>query len=427
MVVLTEGFSAAKDPSVSFDGRTILFAGRAGATDQWQIWQIDRDGANPVKVLTDGGNATAPLHVGSLFHLDDEQPTRRFVYLSDAHGWADPFTGAAATALYAADLDGSNPRRISFNLGSDLAPDVLDNGRLVFPSRRTGGRFAVMALNIDGTDLMAYADAHEGPTYQNMVTVGETRVYIVSADSPGPLGGGALEYVDRRRPLRTRAASATAGEKWFHSPRPQADGSLVVSSLAKEDGSAYRLVRLDPETGALMATIAEADGFHLVDAHELSPRSEVRGRSSFVNPEIASGVFFCISSHISDRPELRDAARSATQLRVIEGIPSPPGPEAAAPSTRRTLGILPIEKDGSFHIEIPDSIPVAFELLSTSGDVVARQDNWVWVMPRESRGCVGCHEDREMVPPNALADAVAKPAVRLPLEANLAEETGDPQ
>lgn len=425
--VLTQGFAAAKDPSVAFDGQSILFAGRQGENDRWQIWRIDRDGANPVKILDDGGNATAPLQVGSLFHLDDERPSRRFVYLSDAHGWADPATGAAATALYAADLDGSNPRRISFNIGSDLAPDVLDNGRLVFPSRRTGGRFAVMALNIDGTDLMAFADAHVGPTRQDMVAVGENRVYFVSADSPGPLGGGALEYVDLRRPLRTRAAIASTSEEWFHSPRPQPDGSLVVSVLAKNDDSGYRLVRLDPETGEVVATIAATDGFHLVDAHELSPRSEVRGRSSFVNPDQSSGVFFCISSHISDRPELRSAARSATQLRVIEGVPSVPGSAAAAPAARRTLGVLPIEKDGSFHIEVPDSTPVVFELLNPSGDVVARQDHWVWVMPRESRGCVGCHEDREMVPPNSLADAVTKPAVRLPRPAGVANQTGAPQ
>jgi hypothetical protein len=44
---------------------------------------------------------------------------------------------------------------------------------------------------------------------------------------------------------------------------------------------------------------------------------------------------------------------------------------------------------------------------------VAGQQTWTWVMPREWRGCIGCHEDREMVPPNRLAEAVAKPARRL--------------
>ena len=425
--VLTPGFAAAKDPSIAFDGQSILFAARPSMTDRWQIWRIDRDGANPARILADDGNATSPLHVGSLFHLDDTEPSFRFVYLSDAHNWADPVTGASATALYAANLDGSAAQRISFNLGSDLAPDVVDNGRLVFPSRRTGDRFAVMALNIDGTDLMAYADAHTGPIHHDMVAVGGMRTYFVSADSPGPLGGGTLEYVTRRRPLRTRTVLVAAGKNWYHSPRPLSDGGLVVSVLAKEDASGYRLVRLDPETGDHLSPVAEADGFHLIDAHELSMRKQVHGRSSFVDLKLPTGAFFCISSHISDRPLVRDAARSATRLRVIEGVPSTPGAAPASAAARRTLGVLPIENDGSFHIEVPASTPVTFELLNASGDVVALQDGWVWVMPRESRGCVGCHEDREMVPPNILADAVAKPAVRLPRVTEISDQTGDPR
>ena len=58
------------------------------------------------------------------------------------------------------------------------------------------------------------------------------------------------------------------------------------------------------------------------------------------------------------------------------------------------------------------SVP-GFELLDAAGAVVAKQDSWTWVMPREWRGCIGCHEDREMVAPNLLAEAFVKPAVRL--------------
>ena len=68
--------------------------------------------------------------------------------------------------------------------------------------------------------------------------------------------------------------------------------------------------------------------------------------------------------------------------------------------------MLPIEDDGSFHIQVPASTPIAFELLDAEGRVVARQNEWAWVMPREWRGCIGCHEDRELVPPNVLAEAI---------------------
>jgi AMMECR1 domain-containing protein len=34
-------------------------------------------------------------------------------------------------------------------------------------------------------------------------------------------------------------------------------------------------------------------------------------------------------------------------------------------------------------------------------------------MPREWRGCIGCHEDREMVVPNIMANAFVKRAVQI--------------
>jgi len=424
--VLTPDFAAAKDPSVAFDGRAILFSGRKASSDPWQIWRIDSDGSSPTRIIADGGNATAPLHVGALFHLDDERPTERFVYLSDTHGWADPFTGNKATALYAADLDGGHPWRISFNLGSDLAPDVLASGRLVFPSRRVDGRFALMAVNNDGTDLMAYADAHTGPANQNTVAVAPNCVYLVATDAPGPLGGGALLHVSRRRPLRSRTVLAPENDGWYHSPRPLADSGFVVSYLPRDGSGGYRLVHLDPETGEHVGREIGADGFHLIDAQELTSRPRVRGRSSVVNMAADTGVFFCISSHLSDRPGVGEAARAATRLRVIEGVPSAPGSTPSSPPPQRVLGELPIEGDGSFHIEVPASTPIAFELLDVAGRVVARQKDWVWVMPRESRGCIGCHEDREMVPPNVLADAVVRPVVKIPRpESGVQEHAGE--
>ena len=37
--------------------------------------------------------------------------------------------------------------------------------------------------------------------------------------------------------------------------------------------------------------------------------------------------------------------------------------------------------------------------------------SWLWVMPGERRGCIGCHEDRELTPPNRHVQALRKDAV----------------
>ena len=418
--LMTDGFLAACDPAVSFDGKQILFAGRRSEDDRLQIWRMDRNGADLVHIIDDPGDATSPLWVGSLFHLDDEAPTRRIAYLTNGHGWADERTGRPAAALYTSDVDGGHPLRISYHLGSDLAPDVLANGRLVFPAWRPGegdgggARLSLLAVNNDGTDLMAFHDNHDGPPYPHSVRVGrDGRVYFVEANGNSPLGGGDLAYVTLRRPLHSRTPFAAAGDGAYLDPLPLADGGLLASFRLLGRNEGYGLYRIDPASGGRLELVHGNPGFHYLDAQELAPHPRVKGRSSVVDTSKETGVFFCISSHLTDRPGLDHLKTgAASTLRVIEGVV--PDPTFRAPRwSQRTLGELPLEDDGSFHIEVPAGVPLRFELLDEQGAVVARQNSWTWVMPREWRGCIGCHEDREMAAPNVLADAIVKPAVRL--------------
>ena len=72
-----------------------------------------------------------------------------------------------------------------------------------------------------------------------------------------------------------------------------------------------------------------------------------------------------------------------------------------------------MEPDGSFHVRVPAKIPLTFQLLDDHQMTIDRQNTWTWVMGNENRGCIGCHEDREMSPVNALVDAITKPPVEL--------------
>jgi Tol biopolymer transport system component len=49
---LAPGFGASADPSVSFDGQRVLFAGKVKASDPWQIWEIALAGGEPRRVTS---------------------------------------------------------------------------------------------------------------------------------------------------------------------------------------------------------------------------------------------------------------------------------------------------------------------------------------------------------------------------------------
>jgi hypothetical protein len=76
------------------------------------------------------------------------------------------------------------------------------------------------------------------------------------------------------------------------------------------------------------------------------------------------------------------------------------------------LGEVPVAPDGSFNVEVPANTPIQLQLLGADGTAL-RSCGWIWARNREPRGCVGCHEDGELVPENWFTDAVQEDAVSL--------------
>jgi hypothetical protein len=81
---------------------------------------------------------------------------------------------------------------------------------------------------------------------------------------------------------------------------------------------------------------------------------------------------------------------------------------------RRILGEIPIEKDGSFNIEIPANTPIELQTLDADG-MALRSCGWLWTKDYARQGCIGCHEDPELTPENVMVDAVKRPSTKLTL------------
>jgi hypothetical protein len=121
-------------------------------------------------------------------------------------------------------------------------------------------------------------------------------------------------------------------------------------------------------------------------------RAPPDGRGSVVDSGAATGVLYCLSAWTSERAE----AKKAKHVRVyVEG---------------REVMTTPLAGDGSFHLRLPANTPVAVETLDDARRPILRSAPF-WVRNKESRGCIGCHENPELTPENRFAEALRRPAV----------------
>lgn len=393
-VPLTGDFHSALDPAVSFDGRTILFAGKRNPGDPWQVWRMDANGGNKKKVTQSNMDAVSPLYIGSLFHLDDKAPSRRIAYVGGGH-------------LTTCGMDGADPQRITFNTSPEFSPGVLPNGRIIYSTVAGGGEnLDILAVNIDGTDHMGYLTGGDVPGNKEMARIGPNgRIYFIQTGVGQWLGGGSLASVETRRPAHSYRLIGPSEKGYYHTPCPLPGGGLAVSYRAKTTGSLFSIYRLETGAPDQKEKLYGSEGYHCVDTQVLAPHPVVKGRSSFVDHTLETGVLYCIDVYISREPGMSGLPPGSVKSVQVS---------VANKGGGRILGSAPVEPDGSFHIRVPAKTPLTFKLIDKTGREVGRQVSPTWVMPRESRGCIGCHEDSELAPPNQLPQALVKPAVTFP-------------
>jgi len=408
--VLTEGFHSACDPDVSFDGRRLLFAGRKSAGDRWAIYEMAADGSNARQITREAGNCRSPAYQSSLYSLAVAEPWHQITFVGDAAGAPNECGAGVATHLYSCRLDGTDVRRLTFNLSSDLDPWLMPDGRLLFASwqRRTldrgpRGRVGLFGVNLDGTDFAAFA-ADEGRRIQHMpCTTPAGLAVFVEADEATWDGAGSLSCVSLRRPLHSCRAITRGADGLFHSPSPLPDGAMLVSRRRRDGSGTHGLYRLDPATGEC-ELVFDDPGCHDIQARLVHPRPEPDGRSSVVTDDDPHGKLYCLNVYTTD---LRDRRwlplGTVRRVRVLEGVPTRAraGARGQPPlALRRMLGEAEVKPDGSFNIEVPANTPIELQTLDADG-MALRSCGWIWARNHEPRGCIGCHEDPELTPENS--------------------------
>lgn len=412
-VLLDAGAGALGSPGVSFDGRWIYFSmARAGEA----FFHLHRLSVEDGKLerLTDG-----PFH-----DIDPaELPDGRIVFTSTRIGTFEEYHNPPSRALFVLNGPGGAIRPLTHTLIFDNEPEVLADGRIIFIRSdnffdRGKVETLLHALHPDGTHGYTEFGLDLAPEYGSRL-----RAYNVG--SPAPLPDGRVAFVTGSSIALGRPGSGASDLR--HLPIEAGDvaalpdGRLVCTvagrtspEIARKNGKRpnpnhryERLALVDPDGDAHRATlIFDSEGEPIHSPVYLGPRIRPSQLVQAVDPRKAddtraTGVVFCQNARLTQNSTAGwDQVRA---IRVLAGrgltVRSSHSYIVHAGSEVTELGTVPLAPDGSFAVEVPADTAIAFQAVDAEGRSELNTMSWIYVRPGETRGCVGCHQPRQIAPP----------------------------
>ncbi len=398
--VLSEGLCAAGGPVLAYSGRSVVFCGKAKASDDWQIYQSSLTTGHARRLTTIPGGAMQPAFL----------PDGRLVFASPV-----PRVGqtndATPPTLYT-QRPTEAPCRLTFGPGSSSDPIVLADGRIAFvysPPANLGPPAGLYTINNDGTEIDALGCQHDPRgTIAHPRALPDGRLVFLTGRSQN--GCGTPESIRLARPFVSRALLLTNFAGAVSSVEPAADGALLVCAdtarTPAAGGPAPRLYRLELASLELGSPVLGDSQWGIIEAVQASAAPRPMGRLSNMQQEKSTGQLLCLNANDSVYGSAggRRIVEPATRIRVLA---------ERTPGVSRVLGEVAVQPDGSFMAEVPADLPLGFEALDAQGRVLRRVDPMIWVRPGENRSCLGCHPAHNHAPHNHRPLAVREPVPRL--------------
>ncbi|NLX99844.1 MAG: hypothetical protein GXY83_27420 [Rhodopirellula sp.] len=421
-VLLDDPEGGIRDPNVYYDGRRILFSYRKGGTTAYHLYEINLDGTN-LRQLTDGpDNDIEPIYAPDGSILFCSSRCHRFV----------PCWKTQVATLYRCNADGTDVRMLSNNAEQENTPWMLPDGRALYTRWEYVDRNQLLyhhlwSINPDGTGVMVYF----GNQYPGYVMIDAKPIpnsdKIVASFSPGhglAEHMGYVTIVDPSRGPDDMDMAQRVSQTKYRDPYPLAENLFLVADTkgvhfltgAGREESIYR----PQEAGARW------------QCHEPRPL-RARRREAIIPSRFApeQPIGRLVLSDIYEGRNMAGVRRGEIKkLLVLEQLPKPanfsggsePLTVGGTFTLQRVLGTVPVEADGSAHLEVPALRSIFFVALDKDEMSVKRMQSFVTVQPGETTSCVGCHERRTQAPhlrAISLLDALRRPPSRIEPYENL--------
>jgi len=357
---LVPGFAASADPSVSFDGQRVLFAGKAHAQDPWQIWEIALPRGDARRITSFPEDCVRPFYL----------PEDRVVYARKIGG---------RFVIEAKELQSSKTLPLTYIPVNSFPTDVLRDGRILFEAAYplgAEGNPEIYTVYSDGSGVESYRCDH-GTARHSGRQSGSGDIVFASAHGLARFTSARAQALSDSTPAGEYAGDiveTTSGD-WIIPWRPDVKAP-------------FQLMRWTPGAIQLEPVLPKQDA-NAVQPTLLAQRPVPNRHPSGLH-DWPNANLLCLNAYTS-KYEFRPGSIQSVRLYTRD--------EAG---NAKLLGTAPVERDGSFFVQVPTEQPLQIELLDAAGRTLKREAGFFWMRRGEQRGCVGCHAGPETSPENAV-------------------------
>ena len=379
---LVPGFTATADANVSFDGKTVLFAGKQNPGDAWQIWELSLADRSVRKVIESAADAVRPFYLPGgrivwaqrvswgfqLQSAEDGRPMPRKVL--------NPTTGPGLLPL-------------TYTQTNALPTDVLADGRILFEAEfplGTGTTPEMFLVYADGSGEESYRCDHGHARWGGKQLANGDVVFTHGASL-------------------ARFTSPLAAESAINAPRGEYAGAIAESasgawllSARSSAGEHYALKQWKPGASTALQTVFAVSGEDVVEPILVAPRATPKRHPSGLHDWNYANMM-ALDARESREGDLKTAPASV-RLEMQD-----------AQGRAIVMGTAAVEKDGSFFVKTPADKPIRFTLLDDRGVVLRQEHGWFWIRRGEQRICVGCHVGPERASENRMPDVLLRSTV----------------
>jgi hypothetical protein len=378
---LTKEFYSARSPEISCDGTRMLFTAQKKQEDKWQIWEMNLGNSKSRQVASLPENCFDPAYL----------PNGRVIF-------------ARNRLMFSCNPDGSDLRQVTFNPYDYSAPTVLQDGRVLALSSQKNpenGEAVFMVLRPDGTkNELFYEGSGKGhPGTRGWETANARIVFIEAAQNK--VDGGDLVSISYNRPLHSCVNLSSGMEGSFSSVFPLKSGKFLVS-YRKSESDRYGLYEFDPENKTMGKIVYGSKDFDIAEAVAVEKHKRARKLPSEVDMGVKTGLILCQNVNFNElNASISTKFPGVNKIRIM-------GKDS-------TLGEINAENDGSFYLKVIADTPFQIQAVDEKGNIIGKPCGWIYLRPNERRGCVGCHENQEIVPENKVSLAVRHAPVSVPV------------